>query len=355
MLSRAAVLAGDLPEALGLARWHLNSAAETGRPVEESVARSWLATLNYFTGDLRAAMGQAKAATAAARHGDSDRIVAGASLMEAVLSGEQGNLRASKGLLAEAVRLHPAVSDDYSFVAGLAVARSILALAAGHPGEVSDPDPGRFNVYPPILCAHSLYAGLAGLALGAPERAVRQAGYLRTFGPESPPLQATALRLDGLAAAAVGKEGAAGMLLSAARLFDTLGIKHLAAQAWLEWAEVASLSGGDDVRPALHNSLAFFDEQGMSRWADRSRRLARRLGMRPPRRRPVGSPLTGREQEVARLVSEGLPNGEIAARLFLSERTVETHMRNIYANLGVSTRLEIARWIQAKAAAPPGS
>ncbi|HEY2519431.1 MAG TPA: LuxR C-terminal-related transcriptional regulator, partial [Streptosporangiaceae bacterium] len=51
-----------------------------------------------------------------------------------------------------------------------------------------------------------------------------------------------------------------------------------------------------------------------------------------------------RESEMAALIEQALSNRQIAERLVLSERTVETHVRSILAKLGYSTRTEIATW-----------
>lgn len=59
----------------------------------------------------------------------------------------------------------------------------------------------------------------------------------------------------------------------------------------------------------------------------------------------AANPLTRREAEIAVLVAEALSNKEIAARLFLSERTVESHVRSILAKLGFATRTEIATYM----------
>ena len=57
--------------------------------------------------------------------------------------------------------------------------------------------------------------------------------------------------------------------------------------------------------------------------------------------------LAKREADVARLVAEGLTNKQIGARLFISERTVDSHVRNILNKLGVSSRAQIAAWMAA--------
>ena len=59
-------------------------------------------------------------------------------------------------------------------------------------------------------------------------------------------------------------------------------------------------------------------------------------------------PLAKREVEVAGLVAEGLSNKQIAARLFISERTVATHVGHILNKLGFNSRAQIAGWMSSK-------
>jgi DNA-binding NarL/FixJ family response regulator len=56
--------------------------------------------------------------------------------------------------------------------------------------------------------------------------------------------------------------------------------------------------------------------------------------------------LSSREREIAELATDGMTNREIAASLHLSVKTVETHLRNVFAKLGVSSRLEVARSVE---------
>jgi DNA-binding CsgD family transcriptional regulator len=59
--------------------------------------------------------------------------------------------------------------------------------------------------------------------------------------------------------------------------------------------------------------------------------------------------LTGRELEIARLVVDRKTNLQIAAELFLSHKTVETHLRNIFRKIGVGSRVELARAVEVAA------
>jgi DNA-binding CsgD family transcriptional regulator len=54
--------------------------------------------------------------------------------------------------------------------------------------------------------------------------------------------------------------------------------------------------------------------------------------------------MVGRGREVAQLVAEGLSNGEVAKRLFISTKTASVHVSNILGKLGMSSRPEIAAW-----------
>ena len=60
---------------------------------------------------------------------------------------------------------------------------------------------------------------------------------------------------------------------------------------------------------------------------------------------PTAGLLANREADVARLVADGLTNKQIGARLFISERTVDSHVRSILNKLGFSSRAQIAAWV----------
>ena len=97
------------------------------------------------------------------------------------------------------------------------------------------------------------------------------------------------------------------------------------------------------ARVRLRAALAVFDEMGAVGWADLTRTALNATGERARRRDPsTVDDLTPQETTVARLVASGLTNREVAARLFLSPKTIETHLTHVFRKTGVRSRTELA-------------
>ncbi len=110
--------------------------------------------------------------------------------------------------------------------------------------------------------------------------------------------------------------------------------------------ELARLLDGDDAIAEARLALAAFEALGAARDADRAAARLRELGAPAPRGGPSGLPgLTQREREVLGLLGEGLSNRELAARLYLSRKTVERHVRNVLVKLGLRNRAEAAAYV----------
>jgi DNA-binding CsgD family transcriptional regulator len=92
----------------------------------------------------------------------------------------------------------------------------------------------------------------------------------------------------------------------------------------------------------LERTAAEAEEMGAGTIAELAGRALRALGVRTWRRAVAGAPLTERELDVARLVAEGATNREIAQRLFLSPKTIERHVSNVFKKIGVRNRAELA-------------
>nr|WP_083466777.1 LuxR family transcriptional regulator [Kibdelosporangium sp. MJ126-NF4] len=284
---------------------------------------------HYLAGDLTAALDTVAVGLTVAEASGMPRSIARLRALRAFLLAERGDLRGAAAALADAKAAFRSL--DHSLVELSGLANHAIALYTGEPAEPVLSSDSQVYSDPCATVLRLMYTGLAALDHADPDTAIVCATALRGF--TSPPrlMIRAADRLDGL------RTRDADLLADTARAFDSMGTELLAAHTWLEHAELTRSVA--DV-PRL---VEVFDKTGATHWANRARRLARASGIRL-RPGPGGGPLTGRETDVVRLLGEGLSNADIAARLFLSGRTVESHLRNSYAKLGLGTRVALARW-----------
>ncbi|MFE2850049.1 AAA family ATPase [Streptomyces lavendulae] len=184
--------------------------------------------------------------------------------------------------------------------------------------------------------------------LASAARAARAADAAAARLGRPPFQQAQADRAGAALALAQGDPArAAALSLDAARAFDALRMPVL--QAWTLIAATPALAAAHGPAAALgplDEALEAARRCGALRLCEDGARARAALTATAPVSRPGGGPLATlsvREREVAELAAAGLSSRQVAERLVLSTRTVDTHLGNAYRKLGVSSRVALAR------------
>jgi DNA-binding CsgD family transcriptional regulator len=187
----------------------------------------------------------------------------------------------------------------------------------------------------PELVEAAVRVGDAELARDALERlaeTTQPAGTDFALGIEA---RSRALLSDGTAADDLYR--AAIERFSRTRLRPELARAHLLYGEWLR-REGRRIDAREQLRTAHH----LFDAIGMEAFAERARRELLATGEKARKRSPgTREELTPQEEQITRLARDGLSNPEIGAQLFVSVRTVEWHLRNVFAKLGITSRRQL--------------
>jgi ATP/maltotriose-dependent transcriptional regulator MalT len=125
--------------------------------------------------------------------------------------------------------------------------------------------------------------------------------------------------------------------LGRTQLRPELARAHLVYGEWLRRAGRRT-----DAREQLREAYEMLAMMGVEGFAERARRELVATGETVRKRRAeTKAELTAQETQIARLARDGLSNPEISTQLFLSPRTVEWHLRKVFAKLGISSRKQL--------------
>jgi ATP/maltotriose-dependent transcriptional regulator MalT len=270
-----------------------------------------------------------------------------AHLTQGTLMAMRGEEERSLWLIAEANRaltpLALAPFDTY-----FAIARSAVAASAGRYTEAFEQIRRAFD---PTETAYDLLIGSRGL-IDLVEAAVRigQQDYARRAVDElekvvhrnGSPFIATSVNY---ARPMLADDETAEALYVSALADQPVRIPFLRARVLLDYGMwLRRQRRVTDSHDPLRSARDGFDAIGAASWAERARQQLRASGEKSPRRSPERrDELTPQELQIAAMVAEGLTNREIAERLFLSHRTVGSHLYRIFPKLGISSRSEITR------------
>jgi DNA-binding CsgD family transcriptional regulator/tetratricopeptide (TPR) repeat protein len=184
-------------------------------------------------------------------------------------------------------------------------------------------------------------AGLARHALERLAEATQPSGAESALGIEA---RCRALLSQGEAADKLYREAIERLRHTSLR--PELARAHLLYGEWLR-REGHRVQAREQLRTAHEMLVAI----GMEAFAERARQELQATGEKVRKRTlETRDDLTAQERQIARLASDGLSNPEIGARLFLSPRTVEWHLRNVFTKLGIRSRRELTKIL----AAPQG-
>ncbi len=350
-LAEVCLYASDFAEAERLYLEELAMAEERGLEVIEVIARAHLAETQLRAGDWAAALANARLAHEHARQAADDQIVVGTAYALGMIEALLGDLVAARARASSTLAAAEATGDFWHTM----FSRSVLGLAAlterDHEvtvdvltpawSAITESELGDLSVFP---VGHVL--GEALVAIDRLDEAVAVVEALRVCpARERPWCRAMAGRVDALVASARGdhaaaREHVAAALAAHAELPEPF--EHARTVYILGRVERRARSWGT-ARAALVDALGRFDQLGAALWAEH---VAADIAALPGRRPVSDRGLTAREREIAELVASGLSNKEVAARLFVSVRTVEANLSKLYAKLGVRTRTELANVIR---------
>jgi DNA-binding CsgD family transcriptional regulator/tetratricopeptide (TPR) repeat protein len=276
---------------------------------------------------------------------DGERVLnAGfALLVLGIVEANRGQTNRAEQLVDEAVQAMGWVGTSFG-LAGIQATRASLALAAGRPAEafqhavrIFDPDDAachwavsRWSIVLRDLADAALASGKAETtaALLAPLDRT-------TLSDES---RATLAYVDAVLADRDVDERFRQALALAPASVNFQARLHLAFGLWLRRDRRRT-----EARKYLRSAIEGFDAMGAVPWADRARQELRASGetvrQRSPDRREDLSP---QETQIAQLAADGLTNREIGERLFLSHRTVGSHLYRTFPKLGITSRSELA-------------
>jgi DNA-binding NarL/FixJ family response regulator len=269
--------------------------------------------------------------------------------LDTALATAQESVELASSLVPGPVRGHAYVALAYALLERGEPARAAEVLVENVGGEELRMIGGGWRAH------YLMFLTRARVEIGERAAAERAAEAARACADEVQLPKAAAMAELSAAWLALGAEealdagerasAAAGLLDEAGDLFDAARARQLAGRAFA--------AGGDGERAAasLTEAATAFDSFGSIRYRDEVERELRKLGHRTRAHRQPGTgegvaALSARELEVARLVVERKTNPEIAAELFLSQKTVETHLRNAFRKLDVASRVELARAVE---------
>jgi DNA-binding CsgD family transcriptional regulator len=254
-------------------------------------------------------------------------------------------LRLRQGRFEEAERLLEGVdsrSAARQVLATIALARGDTALAQDMARMCLDAQDASSPDCVPVL-ALLVDVLIAGEDLDGARDALRQLNAIAPSGGERG--SAAAALAEARLRAAEGDADAGARLQVAVDAFAALGLPLEAARAQLELARTTAAVAPAGAIAEARSALAAFERLGAAHDSDIAAAFLRSLGVSAARSGPKGiGLLTKREREVLELLALGLSNPEIAARLYLSRKTVQHHVARVLAKLDVRSRAEAAAY-----------